>query len=152
MFTIYKTQKLPISVDKAWDFFSDPNNLKEITPPDLALVPTTPITNKMYEGLIIIYKVKALTGISMTWVTEIKNVEHHVSFVDEQRFGPYKFWYHRHTFRPISGGVEIGDLVHYALPVGVFSPMLNDALIAPKLETIFNHRAQALTYKFGNLI
>ncbi len=152
MFTIYRTQKLPITLDQAWTFFSDPNNLKDITPADLGLVIKTPVKEKMYDGMIICYNVKALAGMKMTWVTEIKSVNEPHSFVDEQRFGPYKFWYHRHTFRAVPGGVEVGDLVHYALSFGILSPLVNDAVVAPKLEKIFKHRAEVLTYKFGTLV
>lgn len=152
VFTIYRTQKLPITIQKAWEFFSDPNNLKDITPADLALKIKTSVKEKMYDGMIITYTVKAVAGIPMGWVTEIKDIKDKESFVDEQRFGPYKFWHHRHTFREVPGGVEIGDLVHYGLPFGCLSPMVNDAVVAPKLEKVFNHRAQALTYKFGTLV
>ena len=151
VFTIYKTQKLPIPLPEIWEFFSDPHNLKDITPVDLGLQIKTAPKEKMYNGMIITYRVTLIANFSMTWVTEIKNIHQPHSFIDEQRFGPYRFWHHRHTFRDVPGGVEIGDLIHYALPFGIFSPMINDAIIAPKLEKIFTHRAQTLAYKFGTL-
>lgn len=151
VFTIYKTQKLPIPLPQAWEFFSDPCNLKDITPVDLCLPIKTAPEEKMYDGMIITYRVNLIMNFSMTCVTEIKNIHHLHSFIDDQRFGPYKFWHHRHTFRDVPGGVEIGDLIHYALPFGIFSPMINDAVIAPKLEKILNHRARTLAYKFGTL-
>ena len=35
VYSIKTVQKLPISLDKAWEFFSSPANLKEITPDEL---------------------------------------------------------------------------------------------------------------------
>ena len=32
IYTLHKKQKLPISIEKAWEFLSNPKNLKEITP------------------------------------------------------------------------------------------------------------------------
>ena len=32
IYTFHRTQKLPITLDQAWDFLSNPKNLKVITP------------------------------------------------------------------------------------------------------------------------
>ena len=45
----------------------------------------------MYEGMIITYKVYPFLGIPQNWVTEITQVKEKNFFIDEQRFGPYKF-------------------------------------------------------------
>jgi ligand-binding SRPBCC domain-containing protein len=91
-------QRLPITLDAAWEFFSSPRNLDEITPDALGFKIVSLPGEKMYEGQIITYKVKILPGIWVPWVTEIKAVDEGKSFVDEQRFGPYQFWHHRHSF------------------------------------------------------
>ncbi|PIW63178.1 MAG: hypothetical protein COW13_02145, partial [Candidatus Omnitrophica bacterium CG12_big_fil_rev_8_21_14_0_65_50_5] len=53
VFTIYRTQKLPVPLSQAWEFFSDPHNLKDITPVDLGLQIKTAPKEKMYDGMII---------------------------------------------------------------------------------------------------
>ena len=118
--TLEQQQTLPITLEEAWEFFSSPANLEQITPSDVGFEITSPLAAKMFEGQIITYRVKIAPGVRMSWVTEIKCVVEGRSFVDEQRFGPYKFWHHRHEFESVDGGVLMRDRVHYALPFGPF--------------------------------
>ena len=142
--------QLPVSIEKAWGFFSSPANLKIITPPHMGFVITSEFNNeKMYCGQIISYVVKPLAGIPLTWVTEITHVQEPYYFVDEQRFGPYALWHHKHFFKKIDGGVEMRDLVHYALPLGFLGRMANTILVKNQLSAIFEYRAQKLEKLFG---
>jgi ligand-binding SRPBCC domain-containing protein len=61
-------------------------------------------------------------------------------FVDEQRFGPYRFWHHRHTFTPVEGGVLMEDLVYYALNQPLIDGVIHKLLVRPRLEEIFEYR------------
>ena len=76
----------------------------------------------MYAGQVIEYKVALPFAPAFYWMTEITHTEEGVRFVDEQRFGPYGFWYHQHHFRPLTAGngvvdgVEMTDIVHYKVP------------------------------------
>ena len=106
---------------------------------------------KMYSGQIIKYNVTPIFNISMKWVTEISHVNENKQFVDEQRFGPYKFWHHKHIFNEIDGGIEIIDILDYMLPFGVVGRLFHPILVKPKLEEIFNYREQKLKEIFGEL-
>jgi ligand-binding SRPBCC domain-containing protein len=53
----------------------------------------------MYAGQIIQYKVTPLLGITISWMTEISFVKENSYFVDEQRFGPYALWHHKHFLK-----------------------------------------------------
>lgn len=142
-------QKLPIGLQKAWQFFSDPHNLLLITPPFLNLKVTNDIfCNEVYTGQVMLYTVKPLPGVSMQWMTEITHVEKEKMFVDEQRKGPYKLWHHQHHFKPIEGGVEMTDLVHYRLPFGVLGH-LSHGFVKQKLREIFQYRYQKANELFG---
>lgn len=123
----------------------------DITPPKLQMTTTSHIPEKMYRGEIITYTIKPILGVPMNWVTEITHVKEGYEFIDEQRFGPYKFWHHLHTFKEVVGGVEISDLVHYGLPFGPFSSMINEMMIKSQLEKIFNFRSTILREKFGEI-
>jgi len=147
--TLEQTQFLPITLQEAWDFFSTPRNLDEITPEDLGFKIVYQPGEKMYEGQIIEYKVMIAPGIWVPWVTEIKCVEEGRSFVDEQRFGPYKFWHHLHTFEEKDGGVLMKDLVHYALPLWPFGEIGHGLFVRPKLEKVFGFRQEVLVKRFG---
>jgi ligand-binding SRPBCC domain-containing protein len=140
IFTIKAKQDITISIDEAWNFFSNPNNLPKITPPWLNLKVTSELPDKMYEGMIITYKVYPFLGIPSNWVTEITTVKEKTFFIDEQRFGPYKFWHHQHHFKEIDEGVEMKDIVSYALPLDPLSRLLNNILVEKKVEEIFSFR------------
>ncbi len=148
-FQIQKRQSLPISVSKAWDFFSDPKNLSIITPDYMNFKIINCDNKSIYPGQIIRYSVSPLLGIRMNWVTEITNVQEGKYFVDEQRFGPYSFWHHKHFIREIKNGVEVEDIVDYRVPYGVLGKLLHQLIIKKQLEEIFNYRYNKLHEIFG---
>ncbi len=144
MHRLQRTITLPIQISEAWDFFSSPENLKTITPPYMGFKIRSGSAEKMYPGQIITYTVTPILGIPMTWVTEIKNVEEHKMFVDEQRFGPYALWHHKHFFKEVEGGVEMTDIVDYKVPLGALGRLIEPWVVRPKLEEIFNFRTAKL--------
>lgn len=151
-FSFQRTQILPISLRTAWTFFSNPANLVKITPPEMDFRITSPLQNDVYAGQIITYTVRPLLRLSVNWTTEITHVERPTFFVDEQRFGPYRFWHHQHRFREVNGGVEVFDLVHYLLPYDQLTGFINTIFVAPRLRKIFDYRTAALTKLFPNTI
>ncbi len=144
-----QVQRLPITREQAWEFFSTPRNLDQITPPDAGFEVTYLSSERMYEGQIITYRVKVVPVVTMTWVTEIKCVEEGVAFVDEQRSGPYRLWHHRHTFEEIEGGVLMTDLVHYVMPLGIIGEITRRLFVGEKLRRVFEFRRRVLEEKFG---
>ena len=146
---IDKIQRLPITLEEAWDFFSSPKNLAEITPDHLGFKILSGADTDMYPGQIIEYTVKPILGIPMYWMTEIKNVAYQSFFIDEQRYGPYTLWHHKHFFKEIEGGVEMRDIVHYKIPLGLLGRIVNWLFVQRQLQQIFNYRFQILEKKFG---
>ena len=152
VYRLSRTQKIPLSLEDAWSYFSSPKNLQEITPDDLKFKILTDISeDKMYSGQIINYIVTPLLNIPMRWTTEIKHVEEGVYFVDEQRFGPYALWHHKHFFKAVDGGVEIMDIVDYALPLGPLGRFAHWLFVRRQLESIFSYRFQKLEQTFGTI-
>jgi ligand-binding SRPBCC domain-containing protein len=141
--TLQRSQVLPISLSTAWQFFSDPRNLPVITPPDLGFQITSEVPEQMYAGMVVSYQVAALAGIKVSWVTEITHMREPVFFVDEQRFGPYRFWHHQHHFKAVAGGTEMTDLVSYQLPLLPLG-LLAAPVVRRRLDYIFNYRKQVL--------
>ena len=139
--------RLPITIAQAWDFFSDPRNLPRITPPEMGFKVTSPLPERMYAGMIITYRIRPLFKVPVTWVTEITHMDEPHMFVDEQRFGPYRFWHHQHLFREVPGGVAMRDIVHYALPKR--ARPVAPFLVTPRLQLIFDHRRRVLEDLFG---
>ena len=149
LYRLETIQKLPISINDAWQFLSDPKNLKRITPNYMGFKIVKGAESSMYAGQIIEYVVTPLFGISTTWVTEITHVKEPEYFVDEQRFGPYALWHHKHFIKPIENGVEMVDIVDYKIPFGFLGQLAQPLVVSPKLNEIFEYRSEALIKLFG---
>jgi ligand-binding SRPBCC domain-containing protein len=142
-----REQQLPIARQIAWDFFSDPRNLPQITPPSLGLRITSTVPAEIYAGLLISYQVSPFSFWQATWLTEITHVDPGNFFVDEQRLSPYRFWHHQHHFTANAGGILARDQVTYALPYYPFGNLVA-GVVARELEKIFDFRRLALERLF----
>ena len=142
-------QVVPVTLDEAWAFFSNPRNLPVITPPWLALEVTSDPPEEMYPGLVITYTVRPFLGVPLHWATEITHVEDRVRFVDDQRIGPYSLWHHEHDFREVEGGAEVRDTVHYAVPFGPLGDVAAQLAVRPRVRAIFEYRRAVLREQFG---
>ena len=148
----FKTQQfLPITIEEAWLFFSSPNNLPFITPPELDFKILTPsLPEETYKGLLIDYTVKPLFGIKIHWQTEISNVTKNIFFIDKQIKGPYKLWEHTHYFEQKENGVIMTDVVIYELPFWFIGKMMHAFVVKRKIEEIFSFRKKTLENLFKN--
>ena len=148
--SIKTIQKIPVSLDKAWDYFSNPANLQAITPENMGFkVISKHHGDIMYAGQIIEYTVKPVFGIPIYWMTEITQVKDKEYFIDEQRFGPYSLWHHQHHFKEIPGGVEMTDIVHYKNPMWFAGRIANSLFVKNKLKGIFDYRYKKVEELFG---
>ena len=144
LYRLESKQFLPISMAEAWEFFSSPENLKEITPDHMGFHITSKNPKEMYPGMLITYLVSPLMGIKMRWCTEITQVKENQYFVDEQRFGPYKMWHHQHHFKEVEGGIEMTDIVNYGIPLGFMGRLANTLFVRKQLREIFEYRIKAV--------
>jgi ligand-binding SRPBCC domain-containing protein len=149
VYRLHTKQFLPISKSEAWDFLSDPANLKLITPEYMGFNILSGADRKMFAGQIIQYIVTPVLGIKTNWVTEITHVIDQEYFVDEQRFGPYALWHHKHFLKEVEGGVEMEDIVDYKIPYGILGRLVHPFLVKPKLNEIFDYREKKLNELFG---
>lgn len=150
IYTLQSVQKLPISQQEAWEFLSDPKNLKVITPDYMGFEILSGADRPMFSGQIIQYIVTPVAGVKTKWVTEITHVKEGEYFVDEQRFGPYALWHHKHFIKAIPGGVEMEDIIDYKLPFGFIGQLTHPILVQPKLKEIFDYRKNKLIELFGD--
>ncbi len=140
---IYKketVQYVNASLEDCWAFFSSPRNLEKITPNDMGFQITDFDNKSVYPGQVIQYKVSPLLGIKLGWMTVITAVKDKAYFIDEQRFGPYTLWHHKHFFEATDSGTKMTDIVHYALPLGFLGRILNSLVVKNKLNEIFDYR------------
>lgn len=109
LYRLRATQQLPITPEDAWNFLSNPENLQKITPSHMGFQILSGAERPMYAGQIIQYNVSPVPGIRTRWVSEITHVEPGSYFVDEQRFGPYSLWHHKHFIKKVATGVLMED-------------------------------------------
>jgi len=149
VYTLKRTQFLPVRLADAWEFFSSPMNLEKITPSQMGFqILYKSGGDKMYPGQLIRYMVGVLPLIKLHWVTEITHVDKPFYFVDEQRFGPYALWHHQHHFSEVEGGVQMTDEVNYAIPLGFIGRLAHWFFVGRKVNAIFEHRYSALEKYF----
>ncbi len=143
-----RTTFLRAEPEQVWSFFSDPRNLNALTPPEMHFeILGDP--GPMREGQLIAYRIRILPGIRVSWLTEIRHVTPGVCFVDEQRIGPYKLWYHEHRFEAVPGGVRMTDRVTYAVGFGPLGDLVHALWIRGKLRAIFDYRERQVALHFG---
>lgn len=151
IYRIESKQNLPISKEKAWEFLSNPKNLKTITPEYMSFDILSGAERPMFAGQIIQYIVTPIFGIKTKWVSEITHVEKGEYFVDIQLFGPYALWHHKHFIKEIPGGVEMEDVIDYKVPMGILGQLVHPFLVKPKLNEIFEYRRKKLIELFGEI-
>jgi len=137
-----------LPIDEVFSFFANANELERITPPWLNFVVLTPPPIEMKEGLLLDYRLQ-LHKIPIKWRTEICVWEPPFRFVDQQLKGPYKRWYHEHTFEEVDGKTIVQDNVHY-IPRG--GKLIHRWMVKPDLEKIFLFRHDKLTEIFDEKI
>ena len=137
-----RKQVIKTDIETAWDFMRSPANLNKITPPDMTFTILSNLTDVMFEGQIIRYKIKIPMIGEQNWVSELKHIKEKHSFVDDQRIGPYKLWYHYHQIRECSEGVEFFDHITYSIPYGLLGELAHCIYVKNQLNKIFDFRAK----------
>jgi ligand-binding SRPBCC domain-containing protein len=149
MYTLEREQIVHTSLDEAWIFLRDPGNLNKITPDDLDFQIVSPVPEVMFNGLLIEYKITIPFFGGQQWIAEIKHIREFHSFVDEQRIGPYTFWYHYHELNEVENGVRLIDRVYYDVPWSFAGRQLHRMIIRKTLGRIFDYRSEKLSNIFN---
>ena len=103
----------------------------------------------MERGTVIDYSLQ-LNGIRFRWRTEISVWDPPELFVDRQVRGPYRHWEHRHLFEADEGdGTRAQDIVEYAVPGGIFEPLIHRWFVRRRLDMIFEYRRSKMTEIFA---
>ena len=139
-----RTQVVHRTLDETFRFFSDPLNLKRLTPPFLQFKFLSTPPKVLKPGAAIDYQIR-LYGVPVHWRTRIEVVEAPNWFVDVQEKGPYALWRHRHSFRDLGGGnTEMKDRVEYAMPFGPLGELAYHLFVERSLRQIFEYRSREL--------
>ena len=143
MYELYRDLEVKTTREKAWEFIRSPGNLNKITPDDLSFEIVSDLPNEMYEGMLVEYRVNIPVIGKQEWVSELQHIVPGHSFVDEQKIGPYKLWYHYHGIEEIENGVKLIDRVSYKPPFGILGSIANTLFISKMLKKIFDYRTIA---------
>ena len=135
-------------IEEVFSFFSSAENLEKITPPWLHFNIVTPTPIEMEAGALIDYRLK-LHGIPIKWRTEIESWQPPCRFVDQQLRGPYKRWFHEHTFESLGANRTLAkDQVHY---IPRFGALVHKYFVKPDLLKIFSYRQEQLEKYFATV-
>lgn len=151
MYQVEDRVVVPAPLEEVWHFFSNPSNLKELTPSEMQMQMLSEIPEAMYAGLVLRYRVAPLFGIRLPWASEITVIEPKRYFVDRMLEGPFAQWHHEHHFYPVEGGTEMVDRVHYKMPLGLLGKLFHPLLVKQNVRQLFQYRREQIAAKFGKL-
>lgn len=136
-----KTIKLPRSIEEAFAFHTNIENLPKLSPPD-TLVEVVLAPDSFAKDAII--KLKAQKGVRMmNWTVQIVEFNPPYSFTDTALVSPFKSWKHTHCFFEKEGEAFMKDIVEFELPFGWFGKLFSQYVLN-ELETMFSYRHKAL--------
>jgi ligand-binding SRPBCC domain-containing protein len=134
-------------VDETFSFFSRAENLGMLTPASMqfSIRGRAPAIG---EGATIDYALR-IGPLPITWRSRIVSWVPQARFIDVQETGPYRAWWHEHTFRASGSTTVMEDRVCYAPPLGPLGRLANQLFIVPALRRIFQYRAEVIRLRFG---
>jgi ligand-binding SRPBCC domain-containing protein len=134
-------------LDQTFAFFSKAANLGVITPAAMRFsIQGQP--PPMAAGTVIDYRVR-VGPLPVRWRTRITTWEPGRRFADLQEKGPYRFWWHEHTFQADGGRTVMEDRVYYTPPLGLVGRLANRVFIGSTLRKIFQYRGDVIRLRFG---
>lgn len=136
---------VPRDQGEVFDYFANPANLQELTPPWLRFRIATPGPIAMREGTLIDYRLR-VRGVPIGWQTLISSWEPTVRFVDEALRSPYRYWRHEHLFEACDEGTRVLDTVCYDVPGG---RVVHGLFVRRDLLSIFAYRQEVLRQRFA---
>jgi len=142
-------QRVETDRETVFGYFSQPENLAELTPDWLRFRILTPSPASMREGALIDYRI-GLGPVPTRWRTMITSFDPPYAFVDEQLLGPYSFWHHTHRFEEAADGTLLIDEIRYVLPYGLLGEVVHALAIRRQLARIFGYRHRRIAEKFGD--
>jgi uncharacterized protein len=137
-------------LEQTFAFFSKAANLGVITPSAMRFSIQGQVP-PMAAGAVIDYRVH-VGPVPVRWRTRITKWEPGRSFADLQEKGPYRFWWHEHTFQAEGPRTVMEDRVYYTPPLGVFGRLANRVFIRSRLRKIFRYRGDVIRLRFGVVV
>ena len=141
------TTTVRAGLDETFSFFSKAENLGLLTPSSMKFSLEGP-PPAIGENTTLDYRLR-VGPVPVAWRSRIVNWTPGSGFVDFQEKGPYRSWWHAHTFRAAGASTMMEDRVCYAPPLGPLGRAAGALVIAPTLRRIFRYRADVIRLRFG---
>jgi ligand-binding SRPBCC domain-containing protein len=166
---------VPVPVSQVFAFFTDPENLPRLMPPQLQtkvdgfqLVAPPPLPSQNLNSLevhhvagtgsIIDTSLRPISWLSWRrkWTAAITEFEWNHHFADVQQKGPFKRWHHRHEFlednRNGFNGTLVRDVIEYEVGFGPLGALANSLFIERQIAKTFDYRQKILPKLFSEEI
>ena len=140
-----KSTEIKCSVERAFDFHKDTNNLKLITPPGIS-VKITSIELPLKMGSEIILNVKQFGLIRNKWHIKLTDFVQNKLITDTQIKGPFAVWKHKHIFEDKGETTLMTDEIEFELPFGILGEIAYKVFVAKLIRNQFEYR-QRITKK-----
>lgn len=128
------------NIDKVWEFYTNINHLKIITPEKMKIKILKTHSEVLEEGAEAWLQAKLM--VDSKWHSKITHLTPY-EYVDEMISGRFKTWKHLHKFNKINdGSTEIIDQIDFQLHYG-FLGNLFEGYVMRCLTKIFEYRKQA---------
>jgi uncharacterized protein (TIGR01777 family) len=134
-------------IEDTFAFFSKAANLGMITPAAMSFS-IQGQAPPMAAGAMIDYRVR-VGLLPVRWRTRITTWEPGRRFADFQERGPYRLWWHEHTFAADGPRTIMEDRVYYTPPLGIIGRLAHHLYIASTLRRIFQYRGDVIRLRFG---
>ena len=83
-------------------------------------------------------------GLWWTMTSRITEVRAPTTFADQQEAGPFAWFRHRHTFRPVDGGTVMTDDWEHASPFGPIGRLVDRVVLGRYMRGLLETRNAAL--------
>jgi ligand-binding SRPBCC domain-containing protein len=83
-------------------------------------------------------------GVPFRMTSTITAYERPHRFVDEQTRGPFKSWWHEHSFVERNGGTDMTDVVRFSSPAGPVGRLVDAAVLTRYMGRLLDARNQWL--------
>ncbi|MGB3018135.1 MAG: SRPBCC family protein [Ignavibacteria bacterium] len=140
-----KSIEIKCSVERAFDFHKDTNNLKLITPPGIS-VKILSIELPLKLGSEIVLNVTQFGLIRNKWHIKLTEFVENKLITDTQIKGPFALWKHKHIFEDKGETTLMTDEIEFKLPFGILGDIAYSVFVARLIRNQFEYR-QKVTKK-----
>lgn len=139
MFVFEKSVIINCSIEKAFEFHKDINNLKAISPPN-SRVKIDRVNLPLIKGSDIYLSYTQFMFFKTRWQIRIVEFVPPYGFTDTQIKGPFKSWTHIHKFEEVKGRTKMTDRVEYEMPFGMLGKLLQKYFLDNLIMKSFRFR------------